>query len=50
MSEEILEDWDKNPVKVLVGKNFDQVARDPEKDVLVEFCTFQCFLVIPVGC
>ena len=37
MSEEIPEDWDKEDVKVLVSKNFDQVARDVTKDVLVEF-------------
>lgn len=41
LSQELPEDWDKTPVKTLVSTNFDDVALDKDKDVLVEFCKYQ---------
>jgi len=42
LSQALPEDWDKTPVKVLVASNFDEIAFDKNKDVLVEFYAPWC--------
>lgn len=39
LSQELPDDWNKNSVWTLVSTNFDEIALDKSKDVLVEFCT-----------
>ncbi|XP_062999589.1 protein disulfide-isomerase-like protein of the testis [Elgaria multicarinata webbii] len=50
-SEEIQEGWDKKPVKVLVGKNFDRVAFNKKNHVFVMFYapwSHDCQKLLPV--
>lgn len=43
MSADLPEEWDAKPVKILVGTNFNAVAKDKTKNVFVEFCKYQHF-------
>lgn len=42
LAQDLPEDWDAQPVKVLVSTNFDSIALNPDKDVLVEFYAPWC--------
>lgn len=42
LSQKLPEDWDKSPVKILVSSNFDDVAFNKDKDVLIEFYAPWC--------
>ena len=45
LSQDVPEDWNKNSVWTLVSTNFDEVAFDKSKDVLVEFCKYIVLVV-----
>merc|ERR1712142_268361 len=40
--QELPDDWDQNPVKILVASNFDEIVSDTSKDVFVKFFAPWC--------
>lgn len=48
-SEELPED-NSGPVKTIVGKNFDELVTNTDKDVLIEFCKLQLILHLSLNC
>lgn len=41
LEQEVPVNWDAKPVKVLTAKNFNQIAKNESKAVLVNFCNFK---------
>lgn len=48
LSESLPDDWNAQPLKVLAGINFQSVAKDKTKSVLVLFCMFKKLLYLTI--